>query len=52
MKLPTNLKDGQTEAVVDVFFLYPTIFTGKPKNIQKLGIVPILIFFTQIFIKK
>ena len=27
-----DLKDGQAEAEVDVFFLHPTIFTQKPEN--------------------
>lgn len=30
--LKSNLTDGQSEAKVDVFFLHPTIFTGKPEN--------------------
>lgn len=28
----TTLKDGQTEAKADVFFIHPTIFTYKPEN--------------------
>jgi Protein of unknown function (DUF3089) len=27
-----NLKDGQSEAQVDVFFVYPTIYTHQPTN--------------------
>ncbi|MCU0469006.1 MAG: DUF3089 domain-containing protein [Arcicella sp.] len=30
--LKSDLKDGQAEAKVDVFFLHPTIFTGKPST--------------------
>ncbi len=30
--LKSDLKDGQAEAKVDVFFLHPTIFTGKPQT--------------------
>ena len=30
--LKSDLKDGQAEAKVDVFFLHPTIFTGKPET--------------------
>jgi hypothetical protein len=30
--LKSNLKDGQKEAKVDVFFLHPTIYTYAPKN--------------------
>ena len=30
--LNSDLKDGQANAKVDVFFLHPTIFTGKPEN--------------------
>ena len=30
--LKSDLKDGQVEAKVDVFFLHPTIFTRQPKN--------------------
>ena len=28
----SDLKDGQADAKVDVFFMYPTVFTKKPKN--------------------
>jgi len=28
----SNLKNGQASAAADVFFVYPTIFTQKPKN--------------------
>ena len=30
--LKSDLKDGQTTAKVDVFFLHPTIFTKQPEN--------------------
>lgn len=30
--LKSNLKDGQAEAKVDVFFLHPTIFTRQPES--------------------
>lgn len=30
--LKSNLKDGQKDAKVDVFFLHPTIYTYAPKN--------------------
>jgi len=30
--LKSNLKDGQKDAKVDVFFLHPTIYTYTPKN--------------------
>ena len=32
LPLKSDLKDGQSEAKVDVFFLHPTIFTQKPEN--------------------
>lgn len=32
LPLKSNLKDGQKEAKVDVFFLHPTIYTYTPKN--------------------
>ena len=30
--LKSDLKDGQAEAKVDVFFMHPTVFTKNPKN--------------------
>jgi Protein of unknown function (DUF3089) len=30
--LKSDLKDGQTDAKVDVFFLHPTVFTRRPEN--------------------
>jgi Protein of unknown function (DUF3089) len=30
--LKSDLKDGQSEAKVDVFFMHPTVFTKKPEN--------------------
>ncbi|GAB3504642.1 DUF3089 domain-containing protein [Emticicia fontis] len=32
LPLKSNLKDGQKDAKVDVFFLHPTIYTYTPKN--------------------
>ncbi|HLO46298.1 MAG TPA: DUF3089 domain-containing protein [Leadbetterella sp.] len=31
-KSKLGLKDNQTEAIADVFFIYPTIYTFKPEN--------------------